>query len=1175
MIGATLAPEFEGSRFQISIPAHRRSASDLEIVTAAFSPARAPDRGDFLRALETHFSDGKILLADFKITGVHRTGESLATTILYEFVTAGQRFYREQRSGSMELQWTKGASGEWQITRWPLSEESHVRSARPMFQDVTGRALGQNSSYERQLAKGTDYWRSILDGASGIDIYGNYGVAFGDFDGDGWDDLYVCQPSGLPNRLYRNLGDGTFEDVTDHAGVGVLDSCPCALFADLDNDGRQDLVVVTGSGPLLFANQGGGRFRLNERAFEFATKPAGTFTGAAVADFDRDGWLDIYFCVYSYYQGPDRYRYPVPYATAENGPPNFLFRNNRNGTFTDATRETRLDVNNNRFSFACGWCDYDQDGWPDLFVANDFGQKNLYHNNGDGTFTDVAREAGVLDTGAGMSICWFDPDHRGQPDLYVADMWSAAGLRVTAQRQFMPDAPPAVRNLYREHSMGNALFRNTGRGTFADVTAASGTGMGRWAWSSDAWDFDQDGYDDLYIANGMISSTGRLDLSSFFWRQVVERSPLNAIPTSAYEQGWNAINELIRSDGTWSGYQRNVLYANNHDGTFTDVSGVTGLDCIEDSRSFALADIDHDGRLEIVIKNRSAPQVRVFRNVTKDLGNSVAFRLTGSKGNRDAIGASVRIRSERGEQVKWLSAGSGFLAQHSKKVFFGLGTARGPLEVTVRWPNGAVENFARVPVNHRIEIEEGKPGFHAIPYAKVSALDQSSARERSEEDASTRQNPYRRVEQLPTVFSSWLLAPIEPPAFSLPDLSGQAYSLNSRSKEPLALVFWMSPGAEQLLAALERGISGMRAQSVALWAVNVDDPRDEGKLRQTVKQCQCSFPILLATPDVAALYNLLFRYTFDRRRNLELPSCFLLDADGMIVKIYQGDVNPSEILSDARQIPQTAAERVSRSLPFRGAYYGGEFTRNDFTYGVIFAQHGYAKAAEAAFLRAIRNQPSSADAYYDLGTLYMQQEKWAEAAAQLRKAAGIEPRNLMALNNLGVIAAHEGRPAEAESYFRRALQIDPSNELAIGNLADLDRAEGRPDAAEKLLTRALERQPENASLNYKLGMLYAKSGQNPQAEQYLRKAIEIDPGNAEAMDNLGVLFAMTGRSALAVQMFSRCIRVAPAFDQAYFNLARVELKLGKPEAAAAVLRALLKAAPGNALALEYLKRLGQ
>ncbi len=189
-------------------------------------------------------------------------------------------------------------------------------------------------------------------------------MAAGDFDNDGFDDLYICQPAGLPNRLYRNRGDGTFEDVTEQAGVGVLDDTACALFADFENKGVQDLLVVCGSGPLLFLNQGNGTFSLKPDAFKFARPPQGTFTHAAIADYDRDGRLDIYFCIYSYYLGLDQYHYPVPYFDARNGPPNFLLHNEGNATFVDRTDAAGLNADNDRYSFACAWGDSTATGCP-------------------------------------------------------------------------------------------------------------------------------------------------------------------------------------------------------------------------------------------------------------------------------------------------------------------------------------------------------------------------------------------------------------------------------------------------------------------------------------------------------------------------------------------------------------------------------------------------------------------------------------------------------------------------------------------------------------------------------------------------------------------------------------------------------------------------------------------
>src|SRR6266481_1659100 len=183
-----------------------------------------------------------------------------------------------------------------------------------------------------------------------------------------------------------------------------------------------------------------------------------------------------------------------------------------------------------------------------------------------------------------MSACWLDFDNDGNPDIYAAGMWVAAGMRVFGQSPFHAKESENFRALYQRHMVGNSLYRNLGNGKFQNVAMQAGVEMGRWAWSTDTWDFDHDGFPDLYVANAYITGLDTRDVSSFFWRQVVSKSPQTAIPSESYERGWNAINELIRSDSTWNGHERNVLYANNRDGTFSEVSGVTGLDFPDDSR---------------------------------------------------------------------------------------------------------------------------------------------------------------------------------------------------------------------------------------------------------------------------------------------------------------------------------------------------------------------------------------------------------------------------------------------------------------------------------------------------------------------------------------------------------------------------------------------------------------
>lgn len=418
-----------------------------------------------------------------------------------------------QLSGYWTTRWRKDPAKGWLWVGLTVEAGWEARSPRPHFTDVTRCALGQNPAYE-QLLVGVDWWSAHLDVATTIGITGYNGVGVADIDGDGDEDFYVCQAAGLPNRLFRSNGDGTFTEVTAEAGLDALDRSAAAVFFDYDNDGDPDL-LVTGHKLLLFQNDGRGRFTFLDSkkvSLSPSMQETSSFYSACVTDYNRDGWLDFYVCAYNWNAGEGSLPDPTPYHDATNGPPNFLFRNNGDGTFTDVTQETGLDQNNNRFSFACGWADYDRDGWPDLYVANDFGRNNLYRNNGDGTFTDVAAGAGVEDIGSGMSVAWEDYDNDGWLDLYVGNMWSSAGLRTTMQSVFKSDSDPTVRALFRRMAKGNSLFRNRGDGGFEDVSESAGVALGRWAWASQFFDFDLDGREDIFIANGYITNESTKDL---------------------------------------------------------------------------------------------------------------------------------------------------------------------------------------------------------------------------------------------------------------------------------------------------------------------------------------------------------------------------------------------------------------------------------------------------------------------------------------------------------------------------------------------------------------------------------------------------------------------------------------------------------------------------------------
>jgi Flp pilus assembly protein TadD/peroxiredoxin len=1139
-----------------------RSGNGIEVFRRTFATQIATGRERFLEQIKTYFGQmTRVETAELEITGIRETGtSSVKVEIRYSFVGMRRDQGREQRIGYWQTSWSRDGANAWRAHKWEAGDETVSRARQPIFIDITSQALGQTESYKNQMLRGVDHWRTVIDGACGINVYGTNGVAVGDIDNDGFDEIYVCQPAGLPNRLYHNRGDGTFDDVTEKSGLGVLDSTACALFADFENKGRQDLLVTCDGGPLLFLNQGNGDFSLKHDAFKFVRPPQGTFTHAAIADYDRDGRLDIYFCLYNYYLGLDQYHYPAPYFDARNGPPNFLLHNEGNGTFLDWTQKAGLNVDNDRYSFACAWGDYNGNGSADLYVANDFGRNNLYRNNGDGTFTAVSTEAGVEDVGAGMSASWFDFDGDGNQDIYVANMWSAAGTRVSEQEKFHQGEPENIRGFYRQHARGNSLYRNQGNGKFENVSNKAGVDMGRWAWSSDAWDFDHDGYPDLYIANGYISGPDNREVSSFFWRQLVAKSPQNATPSPNYERGWNAINELIRSDASWSGYERNVFYSNNHDGTFSDVSGIVGLDFPDDSRSFALADLDHDGRLEIVLKNRNAPQLRILRNAMKELGNSIAFRLCGTKSNRDAIGAAVTVEASARRQTKYLQAGSGFLSQHTKELFFGLGKAESPVHVTIRWPNGLTQQLDRLPVNHRIEIQEGSENFIAKPFA-------------SRTEAFARGGAPTKPEPLPASVETWLIEPLAAPEFSLPDLAGKTWNLQSLRGGLVLLNFWATGSAssvEQLrvLRQHQSKLSGLR-----IVAINIDDQANVSTVRSLAANEGLPFPILLATQDVKGIYNIVYRYLFDRRRDLAIPTSFLVDEDGMIVKLNRGMLNLERLLEDSKTIPRTAKDRIEKALPFEGTLYQGAFQRNEFTYGVAFFQRGYLDQAAESFKQVIAAKPDDPDAYYNLGTLYLRRNAFGDARRNLEQAVKLRPNHSEAWNNLGMLAAQEGHTDAAIENLKQSLLLKPDYAIALVNLGNLYRRQKSFDEAEKLLNHALEIQPDDPEVNYSLGMLYAQREQMPLATQYLEKAVSLRPDYPDALNNLGVILVREQRYADAEEKFKTCINAAPNFDQAYLNLARLYVILNDKDKAKEVLQTLLRQQPQHKMAQQALEML--
>ena len=955
-------------------------------------------------------------------------------------------------------------TGIWVLPDFRVVAESRVMSPKPFFRDVTGHVFGAVPSFREQLIRGNPYWRARIDSACGIDVFGNQGIAAGDIDNDGVDEIYVCQPGGLPNRLYKIRADGTAEDITARSGLGVLDETTCALFADFRNSGRQDVVVLRSSGPLMFLNRGDGTFKEQADAFDFKTKPQGSFTGMAAADFDRDGRLDLYLCCYVYFQSEDQYQYPAPYQDARNGPPNFLFHNRtvlrpEDGVlFEDVTAETGIAENNDRYSFAPAWCDYDDDGWPDLFVANDFGRPNLYRNR-SGKFTDEATKAGVSGTGPGMSAAWFDYDGDGRPDLYVSDMWTSAGQRITRDAAFQP-AKIDPEN-FRRHTKGNSLYRNKGDGTFEETGAAEGVEMGRWAWGSGGYDWDLDGHAEILVAAGMVTNSSDQDLNGFFWRQVVAKSPEKQRPAPEYEDGWNALNQLIREDYSWNGHEPNVFYR-REGAAYRDASGVSGLDFADDTRAFVVVDFDGDGVPDVILKNRRGPQIRVMQNDCAGDRRTVGISLRGTKSNRDAIGARVQV----GGQVQWLSAGSGFLSQHSKRLYFPSAN-----EARITWPSGASQI-----------VSDLEPGF-------VYTITEGSDKQTKAAFRPRRELPVSMEagKNDPEFGGTWLLEPVPTP--------------DRRA---------------------EKGVSAF----VVLYAGNA--PQTPSGLPVVLVDLQKEKPDVAATYSLFRRY--LFEYRKDlalplvllvdgesraRKVYAEMPTPAEMRTDLTRIDDHAALAVPfagQYYLRPHRNYFKLGAAFYWAGYPGQAVPYLAETLRTRpenwkamQAMGRIQLELEQSKDALVSFQRVINTHGDYSPAFVGAGEAFARQDDLPNATRMFQRAIDLDPKCADAMNQLGLLAARSYDLAGARRWFQQAIEVQQGHPGAINNLGVLYAKLGQMNDAIAAFRYGIRTNPDDDELYLNLARIYVTMGEREKARGVLSELMERKPGDATAAKALNQL----------------------------------------------------------------------
>jgi hypothetical protein len=443
-------------------------------------------------------------------------------------------------------------------------------------------------------------------------------AVWGDYDNDGYDDLYIVKWG--RNLLFHNNRNGTFSDVTDQAGVGDWGNGNAAIFFD----------------------------------------------------YNRDGYLDLY--IGNYFRKVNLWHLPTTrimhsnFETARDGGANVLYRNNKNGTFTDVSKQA--DVADTGWTLDVGAADYDNDGDLDLYVANDFGPDKLFRNNGNGTFTDVSVKAIGEDTRKGMNAEFGDFNNDGFLDIYVSNIMTKEYLKE-----------------------GNMLFRNNGDGTFADIAPEAGVADGGWAWAAKFFDYDNDGDLDIYCANGFISQSRNEE----YWYDLANAvTEPNFDPTDAKQ--WPMIGNK-----SLSGYEANRFFRNEGNESFVEAAEKVGLLHRGDGRGIVIFDYDNDGDLDVYLVNQNQKAV-LFRNDLGNKNNWVAFKVVGKA---DAIGTRVKVTAGDLMQIREVDGGNGFSSQSDRRLYFGLGQRDKVDSVEIRWANGKVQTLRDVKVNRLHTVKEG------------------------------------------------------------------------------------------------------------------------------------------------------------------------------------------------------------------------------------------------------------------------------------------------------------------------------------------------------------------------------------------------------------------------------------------------------------------------------------
>ena len=949
----------------------------------------------------------------------------------------------------------------------------------------------------------------------GVEALGS-GAAFFDYNGDGHMDLYVVNGADLPghrspqpprNALYRNRADGRFVETA--AGVADTSYGMGCSAGDYDNDGDADLFVANFGTNVLYRNEGD-RFT-DVTAAAIPDSDRSWSTGSAFADYDLDGDLDLYVANYLDYQfetdpldengrlKKDRRHYaPTEYP----GQRDFLYRNEGEGRFVDVTEEAGLFSLKGR-ELGVVFFDWDGDGDPDLFQANDATPNFLYRNEGNGSFSEIGlaagaayNEAGKPEGGMGTDIA--DTDGDGHLEIVVTNFqWES-----------------------------NTLYQSKGDDLLRDRSTASGLGapsFNRLAFGVNFFDVDRDGDPDLYVANGHID------------------------------------DNIAAFDPQVSHGQRDQLFLNDGQGRFAEISAQAGpfFQRTMVGRGSATADYDNDGDGDLFVVNSNQPAV-LLRNDTASANHWLALRLVGTRSNRDGLGSRVTVQTGDREQTLQTRGSFSYLSQSDPRLFFGLGAYDRADRIDIAWPSGIFQQLKDVEADQILDISEptepvaDRTSPRDSIHKRVLQAEEYSALPEFELERFWREAP-------PVLIDAGRFAPPAGADRASGDEVGvltEAVASNPRDPEAhfrLAEALYRLRRYEAAEAYYQRAVAldPSHAQAYTGLGKLYGDQGDRTKALAALQRA-------LALGDEAIAHYYLGNLYASQGSYQQAISHYQQAIESRS-DYEQAYINLAGVY--ARQTEYSTAIQV---LTQGVAALPGS-AELKFRLGWNYSVQGRHAAAVEQFQQVLRLDPQRHQAYDFIARMYMAEEKREEAQQLLQQALAAHPDASALLARLGVLLLDAGSPVQACEYLERAIREDPDHAEAYYSLGQAYLRIGLSDRGHAVLhyfellqnnyrelldlKTAIVLNPSDAAACFGLGKVYGRIGRYEAARQAYLAVLKIDPSHIDAQNNLGNIYLRQQRPHQAIEVFSALLQADSSYVRAYNNLGYAYLAIDQPQRA--------------------------